>query len=33
MMQMLFEFMGVVREKEEFLHAEGGEYELKSLII
>ena len=33
MMQTFLEFMGVVREKEEFLHAEAGSYELKSLKV
>jgi hypothetical protein len=33
MMEMFLEFMGVVREKEEFLHAEEGEHELKSLKV
>ena len=33
MMQMFLEFIAVVREKEEFLHAESGSYELKSLRI
>lgn len=33
MMLMFLEFIAVVREKEEFLHAESGEYELKSLEV
>jgi hypothetical protein len=33
MMQMFLEFIAVVREKEEFVHAESGEYELKSLLV